>query len=128
MGNRAVITIDGTVGVYIHWNGGPESVTAFLDACLARGYRDPWTDPEYAMARLVGLLCEFFGQQSDSCVGVGTVKKLNPDLCDNGLYKVGQGWKITKWTGGDIEPFTDDQQKKYGQIIDRLVDKVECLT
>jgi len=128
MGNRAVITIDNTVGVFIHWNGGPESVTAFLDVCQARGYRDPAEDPPCALARLTGLLCEFFGHHSDSCVGVGTVKQLNPDYCDNGVYTIGRGWKITSWTRGEIEPFNDDEQKKYGQIIDRLVDNSECLT
>ena len=36
MGNRAVITFSGSrstgVGIYLHWNGGLESVLAFLDA------------------------------------------------------------------------------------------------
>lgn len=35
MGNRAVISFDendNATGVYLHWNGGPESVLAFLAA------------------------------------------------------------------------------------------------
>jgi len=45
MGNRAVITASELqtvgVGIYLHWNGGPESVLAFLDVARERGFRDP---------------------------------------------------------------------------------------
>ena len=46
MGNRAVITTkkewqnDG-IGVYLHWNGGRDSVEAFLTYCKMKGYRAP---------------------------------------------------------------------------------------
>ena len=49
MGNRAVITTrenfnnDG-VGVYLHWNGGRDSVQAFLTYCKMKGYREPTSD------------------------------------------------------------------------------------
>ena len=32
MGNRAVLEFKDGTGIYLHWNGGPESVLAFLDA------------------------------------------------------------------------------------------------
>ena len=42
MGNRAVITTSrstdpqhdsSSIGIYLHWNGGPTSVQSFLDYC-----------------------------------------------------------------------------------------------
>lgn len=34
MGNRAVITTtDQRIGIYLHWNGGKDSVEAFLKYC-----------------------------------------------------------------------------------------------
>ena len=42
MGNRAVVIFDddpnvgSSLGVYLHWNGGPESVLAFMQATQER--------------------------------------------------------------------------------------------
>ena len=49
MGNRCVITTKenyekGGIGVYLHWNGGRDSVTAFLRYCELKGYRAPDKD------------------------------------------------------------------------------------
>ena len=48
MGNRAVITTEigwacptNHLGVYLHWNGGRDSVQAFLTYCKLKGYRTP---------------------------------------------------------------------------------------
>lgn len=65
MGNRAVITTrenfnnDG-VGVYLHWNGGRDSVQAFLTYCKMKGYREPTSD-NYGWARLCQAIGNFFG-------------------------------------------------------------------
>ena len=81
MGNRAVITASTTkttgVGIYVHWNGGLESVLAFLHVAKERGYRDPTYDPAYGMARLCGLICEFLDLKSDTGVGIGQLKELD---------------------------------------------------
>jgi hypothetical protein len=40
MGNRAVISFSEAktaTGIYLHWNGGPESILAFLDAAKKLG-------------------------------------------------------------------------------------------
>ena len=40
MGNRAVVTNKNQdIGIYLHWNGGPESVCAFLTYAKALGVR-----------------------------------------------------------------------------------------
>ena len=104
MGNRAVITTsDKKMGIYLHWNGGAESVLAFLEVAQSRGYRDPACDASYGMARLCGLICEFFGPGGNS-VGIGTLAELDTDNHDNGVYVVGAGWKIIERYGSGTEP------------------------
>ena len=45
MGNRAVITTpDKKIGVYLHWNGGRDSVEGFLQTCKKYGFRPPERD------------------------------------------------------------------------------------
>ena len=52
MGNRAVITASlsndpqtsNDIGIYLHWNGGRDSVEAFLEYCKRRGFRPPDQD------------------------------------------------------------------------------------
>ena len=39
MGNRAVITTENKkIGIYLHWNGGRDSVEAFLKYCELKNY------------------------------------------------------------------------------------------
>lgn len=92
MGNRAVITNkDEEFGVYLHWNGGRDSVEAFLKYCEIAGFRDLTSDPSYGFARLTQVITNWFGGGL-SC-GVNVLKKLDCDNFDNGLYIV-DGWKI----------------------------------
>lgn len=95
MGNRAVITTskewknDG-IGVYVHWNGGRDSVEAFLTYCEMKGYRAPDQDC-YGWARLCQVLGNFFG--GSTCVGIDKLWYLDKDNGDNGVYVI-EGWKI----------------------------------
>lgn len=63
MGNRAVITtrkdLNG-IGVYLHWNGGRDSVSAFLTYCKLKGFRPPERD-NYGWAYLCTTIGNFFG-------------------------------------------------------------------
>lgn len=95
MGNRAVITTEKNfenngVGVYLHWNGGYDSVSAFLKYCEIKGYRTPDTD-NYGWARLCQVVGNFFG--GSTSVGIDTVDKLDCDNYDNGVYII-KGWEI----------------------------------
>lgn len=92
MGNRAVITDKSKeIGVYLHWNGGRDSVEAFLKYCELRGFRTVETDRPYAYARLVQIIANFF--HGASSVGVDLCKNLDMDNYDNGVYII-EGWKI----------------------------------
>lgn len=95
MGNRAVITTEKNfenngVGVYLHWNGGYDSVSAFLKYCEIKGYRTPDTD-NYGWARLCQVIGNFFG--GSTSLGIDTVDKLDCDNYDNGVYII-KGWEI----------------------------------
>lgn len=90
MGNRAVITFDpkptgDSLGVYLHWNGGAESVYAFLDALDHYAVRDN-SDAPYQLARFVQIVGNFLG--GTLSLGVGHLRQLDCDNGDNGLYVV----------------------------------------
>lgn len=93
MGNRAVITTEARdLGVYLHWNGGRDSVEAFLKYCDLRGFRPPDSD-EYGWARLCQVIANFMGASGLS-VGISrytTDKQMDPG--DNGVY-VTRGWEV----------------------------------
>ena len=60
MGNRAIVKPEGKdIGVYLHWNGGIDSVTAFLKYCELKQYRG--FDDEYGIARFTQVVGNFFG-------------------------------------------------------------------
>jgi len=99
MGNRAVITTDRTslhvansndLGVYLHWNGGRDSVEAFLAYCKLKGYRPPERD-NYGWARLCQVIGNFFG--GGTSIGIDKCNNLDCENWDNGVYIIA-GWEI----------------------------------
>lgn len=109
MGNRAVITTrenyeNNGVGVYLHWNGGRDSVEAFLKYCELKGFRSPTTQC-YGWARLAQVISNFFG--GTLSIGIDTVDKLDCDNWDNGVYII-EDWKIV-----GRECFDGEEQHSY---------------
>lgn len=106
MGNRAIIkTETGHIGLYLHWNGGRDSVEAFLTYCKMRGHRSPETDG-YGWARLAQVVGNFFG----GTTSVGMVEVGSPDdgrWCDNGAYVI-RNWEIV-----GRECFAGKEQQEY---------------
>lgn len=97
MGNRAVITTTSAdasksneFGVYLHWNGGRDSVEAFLAYCKLKGYRSPDTD-NYGWARLCQVAGNFFG--GSTSIGFDLCRNLDCDNFDNGVYII-ENWEI----------------------------------
>jgi hypothetical protein len=130
MGNRAVITASTSktegIGIYVHWNGGLESILAFLKACEVRGFRTPDGDETYATARLCGLIHEFMGTWEDASLGIGTLQQLDTDNGDNGVYVIGPKWTLAKrWGGGSerrktLASLDERERKQYDAILARL--------
>ena len=92
MGNRAVITTKenwqhGGIGIYLHWNGGRDSVEGFLEYCRLKGFRDG----SYGLARLTQVIANFFG--GGLSIGIDTLWHLDCDNGDNGVYII-DNWEI----------------------------------
>lgn len=110
MGNRAVITTrenwkNNGVGVYLHWNGGRDSVEGFLAYCKLKEYREPEYD-NYGWARLCQVIGNFFGGDTD--VAIDTLNNLDTDNGDNGVYII-EDWEIV-----DRVNFYGEEQHNYG--------------
>ncbi len=110
MGNRAVITTkkgdkNNKLGVYLHWNGGRDSVEGFLAYCKMRSFRKPEED-NYGWARLVQVIANFMGKDGLS-VGVDVVDNLDCDNWDNGVYLI-ENWEIV-----GREYFNGEEQMSY---------------
>lgn len=98
MGNRAVITTSRALdpknseelGVYLHWNGGINSVAAFLKYCKLKGYRPPEQD-NYGWARLCQVIGNFFG--GGLSIGIDKCCNLDCNNYDNGTYII-KDWEI----------------------------------
>ena len=105
MGNRAVIaTREKKIGVYLHWNGGRDSVEGFLTYCKLKGYRCPEKD-NYGWARLCQVIGNFFG--GECSVGIDLYDNLDTDNGDNGVYII-ENWEIV-----DREFFEGEEQDVY---------------
>ena len=99
MGNRAVITTrkagvnpanSDATGVYLHWNGGRDSVEAFLAYCKLKQFRSPEND-NYGWARLCQVIGNYFG--GGLSIGIGPCCTLDCYNGDNGTYII-EDWEI----------------------------------
>lgn len=116
MGNRAVIALkksyvggklnENDLGVYLHWNGGRDSIEPFLDYCKIKEFRTPDKD-NYGWARLCQIIANFFGGDGLS-IGVDTLSRLDCDNWDNGVYLI-EGWQIVGrlYFDGEEQDFYD---------------------
>jgi hypothetical protein len=102
MGNRGTIVFtdrewrEFSPAVYLHWNGGPESVYAFLDELDRRQCR---ADQFYEVARFTQIIGDFFDQTAITNLSLGVtngpesvadilIGNVKTDLGDNGLYLI----------------------------------------
>lgn len=104
MGDRAVITIakfntngevlkevdNNELGVYLHWDGGYDSVSAFLHYCNLKEYASPEQDC-YGWARLCQVIGNYFG--GTLSIGIDKCGRLDCDNGDNGVYLI-KNWQI----------------------------------
>lgn len=99
MGNRAVITTkERELALYLHWNGGRDTVEPLLRYCEFQGYRPPSADI-YGWARMAQVIGNFFGGALS--VGIDLFKHLR-DQGDNGVYVI-DGWKVVEHIGFDYD-------------------------
>ncbi|HAI42566.1 MAG TPA: hypothetical protein DCM40_32905 [Maribacter sp.] len=120
MGNRAVITIkendvpkEDWNSLYLHWNGGRDSVEPFLHVAKLYGIRCN-DDSSYAIARLSQLIGNTLG--GTLSVGVGAYKCLDTNNWDNGTYII-EDWEIV-----EREYFEGKEQQEHN--FDELVEQI----
>ena len=123
MGNRAIIQTRDSyenegIGIYLHWNGGRDSVEAFLKYCELRGFRSPDVD-NYGWARLCQVIGNFFS--GTSSIGIDNFTKDAGEWQDNGTYII-EGWKIV---GRECWDETWEEQNDY-DLVHMLLDIDEC--
>ena len=122
MGNRAnVVFVSGDVispAVYLHWNGGPESVYAFLAEMDFRGIRT--SDPAYEAARFTQIVGEFMDKDGFETTSVGItngpselttegMEAVFTDAGDNGFYVTDRAeGTMRRWTGFKLEEWQAD--------------------
>ena len=115
MGNRAVIaTKNKDIGVYLHWNGGRDSVEAFLTFCKIKKFRCP-EDDCYGWAYLCTVIGNFFGDGLS--LGVDKYECLPKNNYDNGTYII-ENWEIV---GREFFEEDWDEQNEY-ELEDMLED------
>lgn len=128
MGNRAtVIFTDGkesfSPAVYLHWNGGPESIYGFLEELDQRQIR---ADQEYECARFIQLIGEFFDQDGIGGLSLGVangpatdsledLNKVGTDKGNNGIYLVNRTTKPM-----EVRRFTEHWTPEHTTIMAEL--------
>ncbi len=119
MGNRAVITTkQKRIGIYLHWNGGKESVDIFLAYCDLKNYRCP-EDDNYGWARLCQVIGNFFG--GNTSIGIDEYNILDTDNGDNGVYVI-EDWKVVE----RLYKQYADHENTPKELYDNLLYVNEC--
>ena len=109
MGNRAIIKAEGNnnKAVYLHWNGGRDSVEGFLKYCELKGFRS--FEDDYGMARF----CQTVGNFLGGGLSLGIMDSVGSPG-DNGVYVV-RGWEIV-----GREDYSGPEQQEHS-LIDMLI-------
>ncbi len=131
MGNRAVISFDSAddhaIAVYVQWNGGRDSIEAFLKATrILMGGR--LGDELYGRARFIQVVgLNFTGALS---FGVGTVKEFGGWNCDNGLYIIDSATMTIKGRKFDDyydnNTFVEQQEHDLNKMVNELINTINA--
>lgn len=124
MGNRAVISMacegipkEYSPSIYVHWNGGRNSVECFLQTAKHLKVRPEET---YGMARLCQIIGNFFG--GTLSLGMGAYCQLDTDNIDNGVY-----WINSKFEIIDREHNEHEEQTSPPEVMIETVNHIiEC--
>jgi len=123
MGNRAVITIkednvpkEDWNSLYLHWNGGRDSVEPFLHVAKLYGIRCN-SDSSYAIARLSQLIGNTLG--GTLSLGVGAYKCLDTNNYDNGTYVI-KHWEIVEREHLPFEDFEEQDEYVFDEFVKEI--------
>lgn len=122
MGNRAVLAFvndegkkdKNSVGIYLHWNGGRDSVEGFLQT--AKDYE--LRSGSYGVARLTQIIANGLG--GTLSLGVDLLKNLDCDNYDNGVYWIDQNFNIVDREYISRPDFKEQQQYSLTEFVKSL--------
>ena len=105
MGNRGKVYFEQngklSCGAYLHWNGGIESIWAFVEEFNRRGYGH---EPSYNIARFVQVVGDFFDHNGFGGLSLGVVAPCKLDEKSLSRVEEDTGVFILGW---------DDNKKKF---------------
>ena len=116
MGNRAVIQMeDNPLEIYLHWNGGRDSVEPIVDYARAQGVRTG----DYGVARL----CQIIGNTLGGTLSLGVAPKgsYSGDE-DNGTYVLDNEFNIVGRKGLRVG-FTEQSVYPYEDMLSHVREK-----
>jgi len=123
MGNRAVVCFsesgeysESLLGLYVHWNGGRDSIEGFLKATKTLLGDDGWT-----LQTGWDKFLDVIGAYQTGWTEVDVCTKLDTDNNDNGVYVVGPSLSIVsrefrrydEQYEYDLDEFTSEVLEKY---------------
>lgn len=114
MGNRAVIAHkDSPIAVYLHWNGGMDSVKPLLDYCKIAGFPSP---NEYGdgFTQLGAVAMNFIGD-AGSIISTKDREPNEFNPGDNGIYWIDKDWNIVERETYD--GFTEQNTHDYWEML-----------
>lgn len=102
MGNRAVITTqERKLALYLHWNGGRDTIEPLLKYCELQGFCPPGPDG-YGFTRMCQVVGNFFGGSTSLGIRPYTTDR-QMDPGDNGIYVL-DGWRIADHLRTEYDP------------------------
>jgi|TARA_R110002020_G_scaffold202084_8_gene405108 hypothetical protein len=124
MGNRCLIAFkpkeaerkDAEIPcIYLHWNGGRNSIEAMLDAAKRLGIRG---ESSYCMARMTQIICNYFG--GTLSIGCSTVAQWSLDFLDNGVYWV-DNFEIYDRTD-TYEGYKEQSNDNHEHLVEEIIE------
>ena len=126
MGNRCLIAFkekeskkkkEEVPCIYLHWNGGRDSVETFLDATKRLGVRT--NDQSYGMARMTQIISNYLG--GTLSIGISNVGDWDLDFLDNGVYWV-DGLEIYDRTN-TYDGFEEQKEYDHEEMVKEIIDR-----
>jgi hypothetical protein len=140
MGNRAAVIFQDprepqdAKGVYLHWNGGPESIYAFAKQLASYNASQ---NPDFAgrnippgsmCARFIQLTANYFSAVKSDFLHVCVLAQdeIDPAVCgvdsNNDIYVIRPDFSIERWRqmpGASNEPFSDDERlEEFASVLE----------
>ena len=121
MGNRAIIVGKGSqTGIYLHWNGGMDSVKPFLYYASLHSSQGLGAEAyDSGLMTLITVINNFFGLKSSADIQVvdpDNLEEFSPG--DNGVYVVDENWEV-------VERINGPKVEQSGHDFDTFVQAVD---